>query len=71
MSVKDAVFLTQMISDQQKMLTQKLCNRFHIGKNGIRIGTFFKKCIFPNIQLNMLEKDYFKSKTCMTIQIGS
>ena len=34
------VFLTQIIS-------RIMYNRFHVGKNGIRVG----KCTFPNIQL--------------------
>ena len=46
-----AVFLTQIISRRQKMSTQKLYNRFHVGKNGIRVGDFQKMVFFPNIQL--------------------
>ena len=33
------------------MSTQKLYNRFHVGKNGIRVGDFQKMVFFPNIQL--------------------
>ena len=43
------VFLTQITSRRQKMLTQKLYNRFHIGKNGIRIGHFQKIVFFQRL----------------------
>ena len=46
--IKITVFLTKLFHAGNKMLMQKLYNRFHIGKNGIRVS---KNCIFSNIQL--------------------
>ena len=42
------------------MPTRKLYNRFHVGKNGIRVGDFQKG----------VAKDYLYSKICLTIKIG-
>ena len=49
-AVRLPVFLTQIISFQQKMSMQKLYNQFQVGKNGICVSNFQKKCIFPNIR---------------------
>ena len=38
-----SLFLTEIIS---KMPTGKLYNRFHVGKNGIRVGNFQKILFF-------------------------
>ena len=46
-----SVFLTQIISCQQKMLMQKLHNGFHVSNNGIHVNKLSKNCIFPNIKL--------------------
>ena len=43
---KITVFLTQIISLWQKMPTRKLHYRFHVGKNGIRVGNFQKIVFF-------------------------
>ena len=42
------------------MLKQKLYNQFHVSKNGIRVGNFQKKNIFPNIQLKYVVNRYKK-----------
>ena len=34
------VFVIQIPSRQHKMLMRKFYNRFHVGKNGIRLGNF-------------------------------
>ena len=49
-AIRLPVFLTQIISFQQKMSMRKLYNQFQVGKNGIHVSNFQKKCIFPNIQ---------------------
>ena len=49
-AIRLPVFLTQIISFQQKMSMRKLHNQFQVGKNGIHVSNFQKKCIFPNIQ---------------------
>ena len=49
-AIRLPVFRTQIISFQQKMSMRKLYNQFQVGKNGIRVSNFQKKCIFPNIR---------------------
>ena len=49
-AIRLPVFLTQIISFQQKMSMRKLHNQFQVGKNGIHVSNFQKKCIFQNIQ---------------------
>ena len=36
------------------MPTRKLHYRFHVGKDGTRVGSFQKIVIFPNIQLKVV-----------------
>ena len=45
------------------MLTQKLHNAFHVGKNGICIGNFQKNIFFQIFSKKVLQTDYLHSKT--------
>ena len=52
-NIKESVFLTQIISRRQKNADGKLYYRFHVGKNGTRVGSFQKIVILPNIKLKV------------------
>ena len=45
----DAVFLAHYFTSAKKMPTQKLYDRFHVGKSGIHIGNFQKIVFFQRL----------------------
>ena len=61
--------LYPVISRRQKMVTRKMFNRFHVGKNGIRVGNFQIIVFFQIFNQKLLKTDFFHSKTCLTTQM--